>query len=131
MSSTPHTTATTTAVGTGAVTPAEGSPPQHHHHYHHHTGRRLRRFLHPDGRKIHIAGSPDEAERLRKTLSECEKESEFDLVIHGSDEHVRLDTYNSSESILLHWKWRAELNFIHSLKHSDIHTPTMKADIAE
>ncbi|KAF2471400.1 uncharacterized protein BDR25DRAFT_285984 [Lindgomyces ingoldianus] len=61
----------------------------HPHHLHlHHTGKRLRHFFRPDGRKVHIAGSPDEAEKLRKTLSAVEKEGEFDLVIHGSPEHI-------------------------------------------
>ena len=89
MSLTPQ-TAATTAVNTGAATPTEGLP-AHSRHHHHHTGRRLRQLLHPDGRKIHIAGSPDEAERLKKSLSEGEKGCKFDFVIHGSDEHVRFN----------------------------------------
>jgi hypothetical protein len=83
MSSTPHTLV-------GSDTPASTT---HHHHPHlphlHHTGKRLRHFLRPDGRKVHVAGSPDEADLLRKTLSSTEKPGEFDLVIHGSPEHVR------------------------------------------
>ncbi|KAF2491628.1 hypothetical protein BU16DRAFT_574646 [Lophium mytilinum] len=61
---------------------------QHQHPHLHHTGRRLRHFLRPDGRKVHIAGSPDEAEKLKRTLSVSEKEGTFDLVIHGTDEHI-------------------------------------------
>ncbi|KAF2660174.1 hypothetical protein K491DRAFT_589607 [Lophiostoma macrostomum CBS 122681] len=83
MSSTPQ-----TLVGTD--TPA--STHQSHHHPHlphlHHTGKRLRQFLRPDGRKVHVAGSPDEADLLRKTLSSTEKPDEFDLVINGSPEHI-------------------------------------------
>ncbi|KAF2203314.1 hypothetical protein GQ43DRAFT_479183 [Delitschia confertaspora ATCC 74209] len=60
----------------------------HSHHHHHHAGRRLRHFFHPDGRKIHIAGSPDEAEHIRKTLSTTAKEGGFDIVIHGTPEHL-------------------------------------------
>lgn len=85
MSDTPQTLVGDGA--TGATTPA--STHGHHHHHLHNASRRLRHFLHPDGRKIHIAGSPDEAEQLRKTLSTTEKDGNFDLVINGSPEHVR------------------------------------------
>jgi len=62
----------------------------HHKQNHlHQTGHhRLRHFFRPDGRKIQIASSPEEAERLRKTLSITEKDG-FDIVIDGSPEHVR------------------------------------------
>lgn len=88
-------TAATTAVNSGAATPAEGVP--RHHHHHHHTGRRLRQFLHPDGKKIHVAGSPEEAERLKKTLSETEEKCPFELVLHGSDEHVGVPFHFTSK----------------------------------
>ena len=93
MASTPQTLvgdttgSATPATGTGNTTPGHGH--QHHHPHLHHTGKKLRHFLRPDGRKVHIAGSPDEAEQLRRTLSVSEKEGGFDLVIHGSPEHVR------------------------------------------
>jgi len=65
----------------------------HHHHHLHHTGKRLRHFFRPDGRKVHIAGSPDEFETLQRTLSMIEKDN-FDLVIHGTPEHVSaFDTF--------------------------------------
>jgi ATP sulfurylase len=85
MSSTPH-----TLVDSGAATPATTNTQQGHqkHHHHHHTGRRLRHFLRPDGKKVHIAGSPEEANVLRNTLAKDEKDVDFDLVIHGSPEHV-------------------------------------------
>lgn len=92
MASTPQTLvgdtngSATPKTGIGNTTPGPGD--QHHHHLHH-TGKRLRHFLRPDGRKVHIAGSPDEAEYLRRTLSLSEKDGDFDLVIHGSPEHVR------------------------------------------
>ena len=82
MSSTPHTLVD--GATTGSATPAT-----HEHHHFHHTGKRLRHFFHPNGKKVHVCGSPDEAEQLRRTLSTTEKEDEFDLVIHGSPEHVR------------------------------------------
>ncbi|KAF2006176.1 hypothetical protein P154DRAFT_615533 [Amniculicola lignicola CBS 123094] len=82
----------------GAQTPAVGHPGHahgHHHHLHrphfhdhHHSGKRVRHFFRPDGRKVHIAVSPEEASSLRKTLSTTEKDGDFDLVIHGSPEHI-------------------------------------------
>ncbi|OCK80360.1 hypothetical protein K432DRAFT_45747 [Lepidopterella palustris CBS 459.81] len=63
------------------------APPSHHHHLHL-PGKRLRHFFRPNGRKVHIAGSPDEVETLRRTLSIIEKDGNFDLVIHGSPEHI-------------------------------------------
>lgn len=51
-------------------------------------GRGLRKFIRPDGRRIHIASSPEEHERLRKTLPKIEPDEEYDVYIHGSDEHV-------------------------------------------
>jgi len=53
-----------------------------------HTGRRLRQFLRPDGRTVHVAASPEAAETLRRQLSQDHKDAEFDLIIHGSPEHV-------------------------------------------
>lgn len=55
---------------------------------HIHSGRRLKKLLRPDGRRIHIAASPEEHDRLRKSLPSIEPDGEFDIYIHGSDEHV-------------------------------------------
>ncbi|KAH7392845.1 bacterial low temperature requirement A protein-domain-containing protein [Pyrenochaeta sp. MPI-SDFR-AT-0127] len=84
MSDTPQ-----TLIG-GNDTPAsvKGASPGHHHHHLHHTGKRLKQFLRSDGRKVHIASSPDEANHLRKTLSSAQEKDDFDLVIHGSPEHI-------------------------------------------
>jgi hypothetical protein len=57
-------------------------------HGHHHRGRRPRNFLLPDGREIHIALSPEEAESLRQRLTIVRKDEPFDLVINGSPEHL-------------------------------------------
>ncbi|KAF2878191.1 bacterial low temperature requirement A protein-domain-containing protein [Massariosphaeria phaeospora] len=86
MASTPHTLVGESETAT-PVSPNTNTHAGHHPHLHR-TGRRLRHFLRPDGRKVHIAGSPEEANLLRKTLSTTEKENDFDLVIHGSPEHV-------------------------------------------
>ncbi|KAF2397929.1 hypothetical protein EJ06DRAFT_532914 [Trichodelitschia bisporula] len=68
----------------------QGGHAPHSHHIHGHaihTGRRLRHFLHPNGRKVHVASTPDEAERLKRHLSVTEPDG-FDLVIHGSEDHI-------------------------------------------
>ncbi|KAI9774936.1 MAG: hypothetical protein M1840_000152 [Geoglossum simile] len=49
---------------------------------------RLRHFLRPDGRRVHIAASPEEADLLKQNLSRQYPDQEFDLYIHGSPEHV-------------------------------------------
>ena len=65
-----------------ASTLAEG------HSHSHHRARRLRNFLLPDGRQVHIALSPEEADSLRKRLEAVRKDEPFDLVISGSKEHL-------------------------------------------
>ena len=73
----------------GIDTPASIATTQNGHDHHlHHTGKRLRQFLRPDGRRVHIVGNPDEANRLRKTLSETSPKDDFDLFVHGSPEHI-------------------------------------------
>lgn len=54
----------------------------------HHRGKRLRSFALPDGREVHIALSPEEAESLRQRLQIIRKDEPFDLVISGSPEHL-------------------------------------------
>ena len=71
MSTTPTTTDTGSTHGSG-----------------HHRGRRLRQFMHPSGRKVHIALSPEEADSLRQRLTVVSKDEPFDLVINGSPEHL-------------------------------------------
>ena len=50
-----------------------------------HTGKRVRQFLRPNGRKVHIAQTPEEHERLKKELHPPE---DFDIYIHGTEEHA-------------------------------------------
>ena len=54
----------------------------------HHRGKRLRHFLLPDGKKVHIALSPEEASSLRQRLAGIPSSEPFDLVISGSPEHI-------------------------------------------
>jgi uncharacterized coiled-coil DUF342 family protein len=74
MSVTPSSSTPTSAQITGA--------PQNHR------GRRLRNFLLPDGRQIHIAPTPEDAAGLRKRLEAIHKDEPFDLVVNGSPEHL-------------------------------------------
>ena len=57
-------------------------------HHSQHRARRLRNFVLPDGRKVHIALSPEEAESLRNRLTAIRTDEPFDLVISGSPEHL-------------------------------------------
>lgn len=95
MASTTSQTQFESGATTGVATPATATNAHdgHHHHHLHHRGRRLRQLLRPDGKKVHIANSPEEANVLRKTLTRDEKEDDFDLVIHGSPEHVCASTF--------------------------------------
>ena len=80
-----------TAAPSGGGGGGGGGHHQHHHHYHH-SGRRLRQFLRPDGRRVHIAHSPEEAEKMRRRLTsgdqDKDQDQDFDLYIHGSPEHL-------------------------------------------
>ena len=88
MASTPQTLVDGST--TGAATPAADHGHHGHHHHFHHAGRRLRHILRPDGKKVHVAGSPAEVSHLRKTLTTTEKEPDFDVVVHGSPEHIEV-----------------------------------------
>jgi hypothetical protein len=84
MSDTPHTLI-------GIDTPSSDAISQHAHHHPHlhgHSGKRLRQFLSPEGRRIQVAHSPDDAENIRKQSIAVNEKEDFDLVIHGSPEHV-------------------------------------------
>jgi hypothetical protein len=72
------------------------------HGVHGHTGKRLRHFFRPDGRKVHIAHSPDEVEKLKRRLSVADPaevgcENGFDVVIHGSLDHVSTSLFFSGQ----------------------------------
>jgi hypothetical protein len=75
--------------------------PPHHHGAHHsggfmlHAGHKIKHFLHPDGRKIHICQHPEQEQSLRRHLSVINPETTFDVVIHGSPDHVRSVDYIS------------------------------------
>ena len=65
------------------ATNGDQTPRQHTHH-----GHRLRKLLHPNGKRIHIAATPDEHRRLEKDLQHIEPDGNFDVYIHGSKEHL-------------------------------------------
>jgi hypothetical protein len=58
----------------------------------HNPGQRLRQYLRPDGRTIHIASSPSEAEELRRQLSRKQTEDQFDVYVQSTPEHVSIFT---------------------------------------
>ena len=62
--------------------------PTEHHGGHLHTGRRLRKLLRPNGRRVHVAASPEEHLRLTHTLPKIEPDDNFDCYVHGSAEHL-------------------------------------------
>ena len=70
-------------------TPAgEHSPSSHHVHTGARARERLRHFLHPNGRRIHVANDPQHAEQLRKRLNSVQQNEEFDICISGTPEHL-------------------------------------------
>lgn len=81
--------------------------PKHHHPHLRSTGRRIKHFLLPDGKKVHVAQSPEEANTLRRRLSapggdvdasnqsekstpESSGDKHWDIVVHGDEQHVHL-----------------------------------------
>ncbi|KAL8953727.1 MAG: hypothetical protein Q9222_000409 [Ikaeria aurantiellina] len=57
-------------------------------HAFHHTGQRLKKLLRPDGRRIHVASTPEEHAHLQKALTAVEPDDNFDICLHGSPEHL-------------------------------------------
>ncbi|KAK5110908.1 hypothetical protein LTR62_005446 [Meristemomyces frigidus] len=94
----------TTATATKSSRPSH--PPRH---YGHEAREKLRHFLHPDGKRIHVASSPEEALQLRKKLSDRHEEHEFNVYISGSPEH--LDAVREARQH--HEARRAELEATH------------------
>jgi hypothetical protein len=65
-----------------ATLTATHEPPHHHtSDFILHAGHKIRHFLHPDGRKIHIAQHPEQEQSLRRHLSVIHPESDFDIVV--------------------------------------------------
>ncbi|KAI9716559.1 MAG: hypothetical protein M1812_005290 [Candelaria pacifica] len=98
MSSTPKETPSTTSIL------------EKHHH-----GRRLKQFIRPNGQKVHVAASPEDADHVRRKMSEVQTQSteDFDLYIHGSPEH--LDTIREVHAH--HEQLREDLR----QKHGDVY----------
>nr|POE77793.1 hypothetical protein CFP56_09436 [Quercus suber] len=69
--------------------PVHTSTTTHHPHPHSAKAReRIRNFLHPDGRRIHVATSPEESNRLRKQLEQLNDQGDFDVFLSGTAEHL-------------------------------------------
>lgn len=77
----------------GTASPAEGvkttqRPPHPPRNFGYEARQRIRHFLHPDGHRVHVASSPEHAEKLRANLSRLHDENEFDVIVSGSPEHI-------------------------------------------
>jgi len=64
------------------VEPNEPKRPPHQHR------TRGRHFIHPSGKTIRIAATPEEHRRLTFELSQSQTNEAYDIFIHGSPEHV-------------------------------------------
>ncbi|TKA79689.1 hypothetical protein B0A55_04073 [Friedmanniomyces simplex] len=71
--------------GTASPQKRPGHPPRH---FGHEAQAKLRHFLHPDGKRIHVAQSPEEALRLRSKLARLHPADAFDVYISGTPEHL-------------------------------------------
>ncbi|GAM90220.1 hypothetical protein ANO11243_082620 [Dothideomycetidae sp. 11243] len=77
------------AAASDSIEPRTSPIHQHHQHHHRaHAKERLRHFLHPDGRRIHVADTPQHAVRLRKMLQDQPSEEPIEVHISGSPEHL-------------------------------------------
>ncbi|KAK4547050.1 hypothetical protein LTR36_001271 [Oleoguttula mirabilis] len=90
MTSTPNKTldAEKTAAG---LTFAVPHPRGGGHASHQHVAKakeKIRHFLHPDGKRIHVASSPEEAIHLRHKLAQLHKDEDFDVCVSGTPEHL-------------------------------------------
>ena len=63
--------------------------------HHHLNGRKLRNLLRPNGRRVHIANTPEEHSRLRQSLAGIEPDDNFDIYLHGSPEHVSHERWSA------------------------------------
>ncbi len=82
----------------------------------HHTKKSFRQFLRPNGRKVHIAQTPEEHARLKKELHPPE---DFDIYIHGTEEHVRYQSPAARTLIDGSVSSRQSVNFIRTRKHAE------------
>lgn len=59
-------------------------------HHPHSRSQRLRHYVHPNGRHIHIAHTPEDHGRLHQELIQEYPEQDFDILIQGTSEHFAL-----------------------------------------
>ncbi|KAL9001171.1 MAG: hypothetical protein Q9169_000355 [Polycauliona sp. 2 TL-2023] len=103
-----------------------------------HNRQRLKNLLRPDGRRIHVAASPEEHARLHQTLAEIEPDGNFHICLHGSPEHLEAvreihshheqkrdelrqthtDVYDEFESV--HFQLEALANELHYLTEQGV-----------
>lgn len=53
-----------------------------------HLPHHLRELRFPSGRIVHVASSPEEHERMKKTVSNSPEGDNIDVCLHASDEHI-------------------------------------------
>lgn len=98
---------------TDAGSTRTGSTTVQHHHFQQ-SRRRLRQLLRPNGRKVHVASNPEEIDRLTTALTNSEPEGSFDVVIHGSPEHIEVlrevHSHNENERQQLREKFGAQFD---------------------
>ena len=120
-------------------------PPPQPSHAHFHTGRRLRKLFRPNGRRVHIAATPEEHIRLTRylhfgvnpsrlllfwlghvysTLPKIEPDDNFDCYLHGSPEHVSLGDFVSCHIIitLLYFDVVKEIHAFHENRRHNLRT---------
>lgn len=82
----------------------------------HHHKQSFRQFLRPNGRKVHIAQTPEEHARLKKELHPPE---DFDIYIHGTEEHVPGLSPAARTLIDILVSSTQSVNFIPTTKHAE------------
>lgn len=60
-----------------------------------HTKKHFRQFRRPNGRRVHIAETPEEHARLKKEQQPLEG---FDIYLHGTAEHVHIPPRPQADS---------------------------------
>jgi len=72
----------------------EGQTEGAHEGFFAHEFGRVRKILRPDGKKLHIAQSPEALEMLKRRLSSVSPlDQDWEVVIHGSLEHVSVPSH--------------------------------------
>ena len=91
-------------------------------HSGHHPIRRIRQLLRPDGRTLHVVASPEDAEKLKNQLLNEGGHDQFDLVLLGSAEHVRIMSLNHFLTYAHPVRLMQYMKSVHITKESAMHS---------